>query len=450
MSILVEAESQKAMARHPQDYLDAFNQLLQQTGHAPLKPSPASVFLGLVTGDSYASIAALINRKEVTVRGIATGFWNTLSEAFNVKVTKYNFLNYLDQHSETLCLNLPNASTPPVQSLLERVPCPERFFGRTGDLFDVRQQLECPGITFMVGPTGIGKTALVGTALLGLANLKVIWQTIHDASSLSELWSAIASDEECPESNRLVTELIQKFAESRYVIVIDQAENLLNSSQASALALSPYAQSHKLYGQFFKAVCEKPHQSSLFLLSQQVFPDLQRYYNSGRAVTLRHLMGLSVGDASFLLESCGVPNKEDWGRLIEVYSGNPRLMLQAIAMLEYYGGDIRQFLDHSLFLNDSAREALRRAIRRLGKLEQCILQWLRGDQPIAFPELFDTLRRNGVEVTRNDLFQSVEDMINAAILEKTKDVLPKLMLTASVKIILAQESLVSVLEEPAI
>jgi hypothetical protein len=375
----------------------------------PLKPGPSSVFLGLVTGESYGAIASQINRKEVTVRGIATGFWGILSEVFNAKVTKYNFLNYLDQHSEAFCLS--NASTQPTQFLLERVPRPENFFGRTGELFDVRQQVQCPGITVMVGSTGIGKTALVGTALSGIGNLKLVWQTIHDASSLWELWSAIAPDDACPESSELVPALIQKLSENRYVIVIDQAENLLTSSQSTTLVLSPYAQSHKLYGQFFKAVCEKPHQSSVFVLSQQVFPDLQRYYNSGRAVTLRRLMGLSVGDASFLLKACGVPNQEDSQRLIEVYSGNPRLMLQAIAMLEYYGGDIRQFLDHSLFLNDSARDALRRALRRIGNLEKWILQLLRGDQPIAFPELFDRLRRNGVEVTRNKLFQRAETSI---------------------------------------
>ncbi len=433
------------MAKLPQDYLDAFNQLLQQTGRAPLKPGPSSVFLGLVTGESYGAIASQINRKEVTVRGIATGFWNILSEAFNTKVTKYNFLNYLDQHSETFCPS--NSSTHPTEFLLERVPRPDNFFGRTGELFDVRQQVNCPGVTVMVGPTGIGKTALVGTALSGIGNLKLVWQTIHDASSLEELWNAIAPEEVCPESSELVPALIQKLSENRYVIVIDQAENLLASSQSTTLVLSPYAQSHKLYGQFFKAVSEKPHQSSVLVLSQQVFSDLQRYYNSGRAVTLRRLMGLSIGDASLLLESCGVPPQDDWGRLIEVYSGNPRLILQAIGMLEYYGGDIQQFLDHSLFLNDSARDAVRRALRRIGNLEKWVLQLLKEDQPIAFPELFDTLRRNGVEVTRNNLFQAVEGLVSAGILEKAGETLPRLTLTAAVRIILPQESLDPVLEE---
>jgi hypothetical protein len=425
------------MAKTPQEYLEAFNKLRQQTGRSPLKPIPTEVFLGLARSYTYDEIALRVNRKEVTVRGIAVDFWTMLSEVFNTKITKHNFLQHLDQHAAAFCMSVASETvSQPAQALLEIIPNPERFYGRTKEIFDLRQQLERPGITLISGATGIGKTALVGSTLSSLPDIQVVWQTIHESSSLSEIWQAIAPDAEIPDSNLLVPELMRRLTEHRYVIVLDQSENLLNTEQSSSLAMSAYTKVHQPYSQFFKEVCEKSNQASVIILSQQVFPDLQRHHNLGRAVVIRYLTGLNNSDALFLLESHGLGNRADWSMLVDAYNGNPRLMLQALPMLEYYDWNIRQFLDHSLFLDSDSIQSLHRLISRLGKLEKQIIQLLRGDRFLLFPQIFDALSQHDRELTRNDLFQAIEGLINSAILEKMGTP-PKLGLSATVETLLS-------------
>jgi AAA domain len=276
------------MTKSPEEYLVAFNRLLEQTGRKALKPIPAQVFVGLVRGESYETIAEHVGRKVVTMRGIATGFWEVLSEIFNTKVNKYNYLKHLEDHADTFCPVATDADSAPSEALLEIIPSPERFHGRAGEIFDLRQQIERPGITMILGATGIGKTALVGSTLSSLPNKRVVWQTVTPESSLVDIWQAIAPGDDQPNAAALVQALMQKLSESPYIIVFDQAENLLNPPQSSAtLALSAYAKSYQNYGQFLKAVCEKSSQTAVVLMSQQVFPDLQRYHKAGRAVYYR-------------------------------------------------------------------------------------------------------------------------------------------------------------------
>jgi AAA domain len=419
------------MTQSPEDYLVAFNRLLQQTGRKSLKPIPAEVFLGLVRGESYETIADRVGRKVVTMRGIATGFWDVLSEMFNIKVNKYNYLKYLEDHANTFCPVTTDAEPALSEALLEIIPSPEKFYGRAGEIFDLRQQIERPGITMILGATGIGKTALVGSTLSSLPNKRVVWQTIAAESSLSDIWQAIAPEDDQPDAAALVPALMQKLSESPYIIVLDQAENLLNPPQSSAtLALSAYAKSHQGYGQLLKAVCEKSSQTAVVLMSQQVFPDLQRYNKAGRAVVIRHLEGLSDTDAMGLLQSYDVPNKKDWPVLVAAYHGNPRLLRQAIPMLEYYGGDIREFLDHSLFITNDSKQSLRQLISRLTPSEQKILMFLR-NQPRSFPELLDALRVDLPDLTRTDLLQLIESLLSMAMLEKSGTP-PKLSLALAI------------------
>jgi hypothetical protein len=426
------------MSKTPEDYLSAFNQVLQQTGRKPLKPIPAAVFLGLVRGESYDEIADRVGRKVVTMRGIATDFWDVLSEMFNTKINKYNYLKYLENHADTFCPVSADTTAQPPEALLEIIPSPEKFFGRTGEIFDLRQQLDRPGITFILGATGIGKTALVGSTLSSRPNQRVVWQTITAESSLADIWQAIAPDEDIPAAATLVPALMQKLSDNPYIIVLDQAENLLDPQQSSsALALSAYAKKHQAYGQWLKAVCEKSSQTAVVVMSQQVFPDLQRYQKAGRAVVIRHLEGLSDNDAIGLLQAHEVANKKDWPILIDAYHGNPRLLLQAIPMLEYYGGDIRQFLDHSLFITNDSKQSLRQLVSRLSPLEQKILALLQGDRSLSFPELLDVLRSESPELTRTDLLQLIEGLLNTSILEKSGTP-PKLSLSLAIESILAE------------
>ncbi len=419
------------MPQSPEAYLVAFNRLLQQTGRKSLKPIPAEVFLGLVRGESYEAIADRVGRKVVTMRGIATGFWDVLSEMFNTKVNKYNYLKYLEDHADTFCSDVADVASARSEALLEIIPSPENFYGRAGEIFDLRQQIERPGITLILGATGIGKTALVGSTLSNLPNKRVIWQTITAESSLSDIWQAIAPGDDQLETIELVAALMQKLSESPYIIVLDQAENLLNPPQSSAtLALSAYAKTHQDYGQLLKAICEKSSQTAVVVMSQQIFPDLQRYHKAGRAVVMRHLEGLSEKDATGLLQAHEVPNKKDWPTLIEAYHGNPRLLRQAIPMLEYYGGDIRQFLDHSLFITNDSKASLRQLISRLSPSEQKILTLLRAD-PRSFPELLDALRVDTPNLTRTDLLQLIESLLSMAMIEKSGTP-PKLSLALAI------------------
>jgi hypothetical protein len=420
------------MTKSPEEYLVAFNLLLQQTGRKSLKPIPAEVFLGLVRGESYDAIADRVGRKVVTMRGIATGFWDVLSEMFNTKVNKYNYLKYLEDHADTFCSDVADATSARSAALLEIIPNPENFYGRAGEIFDLRQQIERPGITLILGATGIGKTALAGSTLSNLANKRVIWQTITAESSLADIWRAITPGDNQPETTELVPALMQKLSESPYIIVFDQAENLLNPPQSSAtLALSAYAKTYQDYGQLLKAICEKSSQTAVVVMSQQIFPDLQRYHKAGRAVVIRHLEGLSENDATGLLQAHEVPNKKDWPMLIEAYHGNPRLLRQAIPMLEYYGGDIRQFLDHSLFITNDSKASLRQLISRLSPSEQKILALLRANQPRSFPELLDALRKDLPDLTRTDLLQLIESLLSMAMIEKSGTP-PKLSLALAI------------------
>jgi hypothetical protein len=117
--------------------------------------------------------------------------------------------------------------------------------------------------------------------------------------------------------------------------------------------------------------------------------------------------------------------------LIEAYHGNPRLLRQAIPMLEYYGSDIRQFLAHSLFITNDSKQSLRQLMSRLTPSERKILTLLRGDRGRSFPELLDGLRADLPELTRTDLLQLIEGLLSMAVIEKSGTP-PKLSLAVTI------------------
>ncbi|MBE7381922.1 MAG: pentapeptide repeat-containing protein [Leptolyngbya sp. SIO1E4] len=332
---------------------------------------------------------------------------------------------------------------PPIQAETTR-PTPHQdwgeavdvsiFYGRTAELETLKKWIiadRCRLIT-LLGMGGMGKTALsVKLAQLIQGEFDyLIWRSLRNAPPVQDILSDLLrffSDQPestlprdpIPESlDTQLRNLIQCFRHGRCLVILDNAESILQGSDRAGV----YRPGYEAYGQFFQTVGETIHHSCLLLTSREWPQKLAALAGDSLPIRGLQLSGLLAVDGRALLNTKGTftGSDTDWHTLIATYGGNPlALKMIASAVKDYFQGNIANFLalrQQTPFLFADIRQLLAQQFERLTPLEQAIMYWLAiNREPISW----QALQSDFVDpVLVGNILQAIDSLDQRSLLEK--------------------------------
>lgn len=394
-------------------------------------------------GRTYQEIAETSGYDADYIRDVGCKLWQLLSKTLGEQVTKNNLRAVLRrgslqtqgavialaappavidsrQVSQADILRTPHDYNSTVSSIGvdddkrqdwgEAMDIP-MFLGRTSELTTLTEwivQDRCR-LVMLLGMGGIGKTALAVTLAEQIqANFDCfIWRSLRNAPPiediLAELIRFLASQTGTGTGNSIshlslpetvdgrISQLIGYLRTSRCLIVLDNAESILQSGEGTLRECSGYYRpGYERYGQILRQIAEGRHQSCLVLTSREKPVGLS--FREGKTLPVRslQLMGLEREAGWEILEAAGLSETRDsWGTLVERYAGNPlALKIVATTIQDLFDGNVFEFLEQGSIVFGDIRHLLNQQLSRLSDLEKQVMYWLSVNQGwISLPEL---------------------------------------------------------------
>ena len=274
------------------------------------------------------------------------------------------------------------------------------FHGRQQEIATLEQWIvrDKYRLISIVGFAGIGKTSLVrggiGKTDLSLEIVRqirqefdcLIWRRLLNAPSpqvlIGDLIEFISEDRQTnlPTTiDGLVTELLKHLNQHRCLIILDNVESILQSSEKGG----SYRPGYEGYGILFERLGKNEH-SSCVLLTSRVKPKVIQEMEGIYKVRSLELKGLDTvaGRAIFadLARTYSVNfegTKSEWSSLIAFYSGNPlALEVAAKHIIRRFNGNLAGFLNHNLMVFGRMRDLLDWHFERLTSAEKTVMYWL--------------------------------------------------------------------------
>jgi hypothetical protein len=310
------------------------------------------------------------------------------------------------------------------------------FYGRTEELATLKQwivQDNCR-LVGLLGMGGMGKTALSIKFAQQVQHEfdSVIWRSLQNAPPVNDILATLiqflSNQQETPanlpESTSIrITQLIEYLRSSRCLLILDNAESIL---QAGAVA-GQYRPSYKEYGELIKRVGETSHRSCLLLTSCEKPQELAALEGETLPVRSLELTGLNEEEARAIFQAKGdfAGTSDEWKEVIHHYAGNPSaLNMIASDIRDVFDSNISEFVKQlkvssSPFFDIS--NLLERQFNRMTDSEKEVVYWLAiNREPISFtdlkediicpalkqqlPDTLKSLRRKSLIETSNGLF----------------------------------------------
>ena len=307
-----------------------------------------------------------------------------------------------------------------------------QFYGRETELSRLEDWVlhqKCRLIAIL-GMGGIGKTSLAGKLAEQVQDEfdYLIWRSLRNSPPIQELLADLIlflsnkQPETRPETlDGQIYAVIDYLRQSRCLIVLDNAESVLQSSHPdsqSSLPAGRYLPGYEGYGQLLRCISETPHQSCLVFTSREKPRGLAVKESVSSPLRSLQLHGLVAPVAQTLLADKGIILGEASLTYLNThYSGNPlALKIVATTIQELFGGDVDQFLELGPSIFGDILDLLGQHFDRLSESEKQImyqlavgLEWisladLRQDlvPPPVYADLLNTLeslgRRSLIEV----------------------------------------------------
>jgi len=289
----------------------------------------------------------------------------------------------------------PQAETPVASAFAKPAASPRvdwvgaldvgHFAGREVEVGELTQwiaQEHCCLIA-LLGMGGIGKSMLASYLGQHLAPQfeAVLWRSVRDAPECSELvadcitFCSQTQPAAFPASlEQRINQLVARLQASRCLLVLDNLETLLVSSDPEGNYLPGY----EGYGRLIGRLAESAHQSCVLLTSREKPREIEALEGARSPVRSLRLVGVDEQTARVLLTGKGLSGTPAaWQRLVVGYAGNPlALKIVAQAVSDLFGGDLDRFLQEEELVFNGVRPVLRQQVGRLSALEHLLLTWL--------------------------------------------------------------------------
>lgn len=415
-----------------------------------------TVFRQSWEGQSYLEIASNFGYDPGYVKDTGSKLWQLLSQGLGEKVTKNNFRSVLKQrwHSLQVGASQPThsvASTAIAHSTLAKPIAPLALNANTyqdwGDAIDVsvfygrvqeRSTLKrwivndrCRLVT-LLGMGGSGKTALSVKLALQIQDEfhYLFWRSLRNAPStqelLGELIQFLSGGQETELRDTVdgrISQLMSYLRSSRCLVILDNAESILQSGDRTG----SYREGYASYGQLLRCIADTPHQSCLVLTSREKPKGLAAKEGGNLPVRSFQLTGLPTIEAQKIFQNIGdfSGSEVEWNALSAHYGGNPlALKMIAPAIQDFFDGDVSQFLaalKQGTLVFDDIRNLLEQQMDRLTELEKEVMYWLAVNRkPFSLPQLQQDLV---VKVSPSELIEVLASLLRRSLIEKASPTL---------------------------
>ncbi|XZN98364.1 MAG: NB-ARC domain-containing protein [Microcoleus sp.] len=425
----------------------ANNSIFDKTGEH-LTPLQEAILTGVWYRQKYPQIAKDFHCSESHVKKEAAKLWEKLREELGEDLNKLNFRSKLEkkyrvsqasqlghcllqidniniggqfiQTIEDTKIRSPNPPNSPqnnaISPIIDLTDAPEltSFYDRTSELSTLKQWiLEAhTRLITVYGLSGIGKSA-IALKLIEQTQTEfdyIIWRSLSHTPTLTTLQTELKQSFGRSQQTPLTT-IIDYFRTSRCLVILDDVQNIFQSSQLAGRYLTGYED----YGKFFKQIATSSHQSCLILLSWEKPREITTLEAENRATRTLHLKGLGEEAAEILREK-GLADEEKWSDLIALYQGHPSwLNIIAATILELFDGSVSLFLADGtdLFLGD-LEPILESHLERLSDSEKkvCYLLATQAEAVDISQQPADS------ELSRSEFWQAIQSLGRRGLVEK--------------------------------
>ncbi|TVQ13803.1 MAG: NACHT domain-containing protein, partial [Leptolyngbya sp. DLM2.Bin27] len=299
------------------------------------------------------------------------------------------------------------------------------FYGRDQELEILEQWVvrdRCR-LILLLGMGGMGKTALsVKLAQTVAPQFEfVLWRSLRDAPQLSDVLADLLPILSCQQDVKLpvgqtaqIARLVQYLRQHRCLLVLDNAETILQSGDA----VGRYLPGYEAYGELLHQVGEGVHQSCLMLTSREKPGEIAALEGDRLPVRSYALPGLKASDSQALFQAKGLcGSTADHQQLIERYRGNPlALKMVATSIRDLFGGDITEFLQDRTIVFSGMRRLLQQQCDRASELEKQIMTWLAIHR--EWVNLGQLQQDVGTAIPRRQVLEAIEALHRRSLVER--------------------------------
>jgi len=399
-----------------------------------------TVIKGVWQGQTYDKIADQCNRSESHVRDIGYKLWQVFSEQLDQDINKRNFRSSLSRlqvtsspiiiqnntHNFNFCSSYQRSSsdssnrrdnleTKSPYHDLTLAPKITHFHDRTLELQTLSHWLttQNPRLISVLGLSGIGKTTLVKQFVdLNLSQFDVIiWKSIKLSPFLDTIITDIFTliNSELIQTDNKLTQLFNLLRQQKCLIVLDDVQELFIPGQFAG----QFKPEYQNYQNFFTAIANIEHQSSLILISQEQCQEMLCLDEELYPIKCLELQGLNNTE---ILKSLKLKDEPSWSKLIEIYEGNP-LYLKDIANLikNLFGGKVAEFLhEDGIIVTKDMKYRLTQLFNRLSTVEQeIVVQVSKCDRPVSREDL-----RQSLSLSSMDLMNGLQSLHQRYLLKR--------------------------------